>query len=74
MGLYFIIEPVRWRSKSAPNIACSGRWGLPLRGVRHFQALFWLRVFSTPKQNSRPPQCHATRTHTVGRQDASAVS
>jgi len=22
MGLWFIIEPVRWRSKSAPNTAC----------------------------------------------------
>jgi hypothetical protein len=25
-------------------------------GVPHFQAFFWLRVFSAPKQSPRPPQ------------------
>jgi hypothetical protein len=38
------------------NNACTGRWGLPLRGVRHFQAFFWLRIFPALKQSPRSPQ------------------
>jgi hypothetical protein len=43
------------REKMA-NTECTGRWGLPLRGVRDLQAFSSLRVFSAPKQNPRPPQ------------------
>jgi hypothetical protein len=26
--------------------------------LRHFQTFFWLRVFSAPKENPRPPHHH----------------
>jgi len=48
-----------------PNKACTWRVGLLLCGVRHFRAFFSLRVFSAPKQNSRPPQRDATRAQTM---------
>jgi len=48
--------------KNAHLLGYTGRWGLPLRGVRHFRAFLWLRVFSAPKQNPRPPQPRSTQT------------
>jgi hypothetical protein len=39
-----------------PNTACTGRWGLPLRGVRGLEVFSSLQVFSALKQNPRPPQ------------------
>jgi hypothetical protein len=33
----------------------TGCRGLPLRGVRHSQAFFWLWVYTAPKHYPRPP-------------------
>ena len=63
-------QPPAGTAIAGPAFAtCTGRWGLPLRGVRHAsrQTFFWLRFFSAPKHCPRPPQRHATRTQTVGR-------
>lgn len=38
------------------NTACTGRWGLPLRGVSNFRAFSLLWVFPAPKHCPRPPQ------------------
>ena len=56
------------RSVSAPNTACTGRWGLPLRGVRHLrQAFFWLRVFSAPNiVHAHPSASNASRWAAAG--------
>ena len=47
--------------KNPPNTECTGRWGLPLRGVPHLrQAVFWLRVFPAPQQSQSPTRLSVT--------------
>jgi len=47
LDIVFKHEAVRKYAQQSVHLTC----GI----LRHFQAFFWLRFFSAPKQNPRPP-------------------